>query len=202
MHDSAPAEKAEDGNDDVKGVEARLEGQSLVGIECAGDDIDGNPDEPLFQVLMGKRPDAQQTQRGGERVGQRDGGVGERDEQPVDGAPEGGGYCQPRQDEAAGEMTHPQPLPAREGSRCLSVSIFDRSGLGGGKCPLPEAIDGHGEVVELHAAVGIEALLVVEHDAERLHDEAYCPHPGAGTVLEQDVEESESRGGDVEPMVG
>ena len=88
MHDSTPSEKAEDGNDDVEGIEARLEGQSLVGIECAGDDIDGNPDEPLLQILVCQCPDAYDAQGGSEAVSQRHIAVGEGDQQPVNQRPD------------------------------------------------------------------------------------------------------------------
>ena len=40
---AAPAEEAHDGDDDVEGVEAALEGDFLEKIEIAGDGINGDP---------------------------------------------------------------------------------------------------------------------------------------------------------------
>ena len=75
-------------------------------------------------------------------------------------------------------------------------------GLGLGMSPPPPPIHGHRQIVELHAAVGIESLLVVEHDAEGLHRKADRPHPQAGLVLQENVGQSEDGGRDVEPMGG
>ena len=71
FHQSLPLEVAEDGDDDVEAVEAGLEGNVLVEIEHAGDDIDGNPDEPLLQVFPCQRPDAYHAEGCRETVGQR-----------------------------------------------------------------------------------------------------------------------------------
>ena len=68
--------------------------------------------------------------------------------------------------------------------------------------PTPPAVDGHRQVIELHAAVGIEALLIVEHDAEGLHQEAHEPHPQAGPILQENIGQSEDGGDDVEPVCG
>ena len=103
-HDSTPTEKAEDGNDDVEGIEARLEGQFLIGVEPAGNHIDGYPDEPLLQILMSKGPDAQKTEGGGKRVGHGYRGVGEGNEHPPDQCPQGTGAKEPGKDETTGEM--------------------------------------------------------------------------------------------------
>ena len=77
LHQLLPLEKAEDGDDDVKGVEAGLEGNVFVEIEDAGDDIDGNPYEPLFEIFVGQSPDANKTQGRGKAVGQRHVAIGE-----------------------------------------------------------------------------------------------------------------------------
>ena len=74
-----PFQIAKNCNNNIKGVERGLERDVFVEIEYGGDDIDGNPNEPLFQVLMRQSPDADNAQGGGERVGQGDVGVGERD---------------------------------------------------------------------------------------------------------------------------
>lgn len=65
-----PLEEAEDGDDDVKGVEAGLEGNILVEVEDASDDIDGNPYEPLFEVLVRQSPDTDEAEGCRKAVGQ------------------------------------------------------------------------------------------------------------------------------------
>ena len=69
LHQLPPLEEAEDGDDDVKGVEAGFEGNILVEVEDAGDDIDGNPDEPLLEVLVCQSPDTDEAEGCGEAVG-------------------------------------------------------------------------------------------------------------------------------------
>ena len=68
LHQLPPLEEAEDGDDDVKGVEAGLEGNILIEVENASDDIDSNPDEPLLEVLVCQSPDANKTQGRGKAV--------------------------------------------------------------------------------------------------------------------------------------
>lgn len=183
FHQSLPLEVAEDGDDDVEAVEAGLEGNVLVEIEHAGDDIDGNPDEPLLQVFVRQCPDADEAEGGGEAVGHGYVAVGERHKQPVDDAPDGSHEHKPGQHQSAGKVTDGQGL--------LRLAAPD---------PSPVAVDGHREVVELHGTVGVKALLIVEHDAERLHEEADKPHPQAGLIFQQDIGQAEDGGEDVEPM--
>ncbi len=76
LHQLFPLEEAEDGDDDVKGVEAGLEGNILVEVEDAGDDIDGNPYEPLFEIFVGQSPDAYKAEGGCKAVGQRHVAIG------------------------------------------------------------------------------------------------------------------------------
>ena len=78
LHQLLPLEKAEDGDDDVKGIETGLEGNVLVEVEDAGDEIDGNPYEPLLEVFVCQSPDANKTQGRGKAVGQRHVAIGER----------------------------------------------------------------------------------------------------------------------------
>ena len=68
LHQLLPLEEAENGDDDVKGVEASLEGNILIEVEDASDDIDSNPDEPLLEVLVRQSPDANKTQGRGKAV--------------------------------------------------------------------------------------------------------------------------------------
>ena len=105
-HHAAPLSIAEDGDDDIEGVEGGLEGDVLIEVEAAGDDVDDNPDEPLLQVLACQGPDAHEGERCGEGVGQGHTRVGAGDEERVE--------CCPGQE---GEYTHPQPLPKGVGSR-------------------------------------------------------------------------------------
>ena len=78
LHQLLPLEEAENGDDDIKGVEAGFEGNVLVEVEDAGDDIDGNPDEPLLEVLVCQCPDTDEAEGCGEAVGQGHVAVGER----------------------------------------------------------------------------------------------------------------------------
>ena len=80
LHQLLPLEEAEDGDDDVKGVEAGLEGNVLVEVEDASDDIDSNPDEPLLKVLVCQSPNAHEAEGGCEAVGQGYVAVSERHE--------------------------------------------------------------------------------------------------------------------------
>ena len=66
--------------------------------------------------------------------------------------------------------------------------------------PIDKPINGHGQIVELHAAVGIESFLVVEYDAQALHGKPYRPQPDAGLIFQQDVGQSQHGGEHVEPM--
>ena len=68
LHQLLPFEKTKDSDDDVKGIEAGLEGDILIEVEDAGDDIDGNPNEPLLEVLVCQSPDANKTQGRGKAV--------------------------------------------------------------------------------------------------------------------------------------
>ena len=77
LHQLLPLEEAENSDDDIKGVEAGLEGNILVEVEDASDDIDSNPDEPLLEVLVCQSPDANKTQGRGKAVGQRHVAIGE-----------------------------------------------------------------------------------------------------------------------------
>ena len=171
LHQPFPLEVAHDGDDDIEGVEGCLEGDVFVEVEGGGDDIDGYPDEPLLQILVGECPDADDAQGCGEAVGKGDVGVGEGDEQPVDECPDSTNDGYPRKDETGGEVAN--------GKRRFFVRATR---------PADASVDGHGEIVEFHAAVGVESFLVVEHDAQDLHEKAYCPHPKTGTILEPDVE--------------
>ena len=69
LHQLLPLEEAEDGDDDVKGVETSLEGNIFVEVEDAGDHIDGNPDEPLLEVFVRQGPNSDKAEGCGEAVG-------------------------------------------------------------------------------------------------------------------------------------
>ena len=77
VHQPVPTEIAEDGDNHVKGIERSLEGNVFVEIESAGDDVNNNPDEPLFEIFACQGPDAHDTEGCGETVGNGNGGVGE-----------------------------------------------------------------------------------------------------------------------------
>ena len=106
LHLSAPLAIAQDGDDDIKRVEGGLEGDVLVEIENASDDIDDYPDEPLLEILARLGPDAHKAEGRSEAVGKGYARIGAGDEKRVE--------CSPGQE---GEYTHPQPLPKGVGSR-------------------------------------------------------------------------------------
>ena len=184
LHHLLPLEVAEHRDDDIQGIEAGLEGDVLVEIQGAGDDVDHNPHEPLLEVLACQSPDAHDAQSGGEGVGHRNVGVGETAQDEIDEGPD--------------RQTSPQP----DEGHLLGHVTDGEVGLLLVTPPGDETVDGHGEVIELHAAVGIEAFLVIQYDAEALHHEADDPHPDAGLVFQEDVGQAEGRGGNVEPMGG
>ena len=55
-HHFLPFEIPCNGNNDVQGIERSLEGDVLVEVKYAGDDVDGYPDEPLLEILTGQGP--------------------------------------------------------------------------------------------------------------------------------------------------
>ena len=61
MHHTAPFPVAKDGDDDIEGIEARLEGDVFVEIKDAGCHIDYYPNEPLLQIFPCQSPDAYKT---------------------------------------------------------------------------------------------------------------------------------------------
>ena len=160
----APGEEAGDGDDDVEAVEGAFEGDVLVEVEDAGHDINGYPDEPLLEVFMGKRPNASHAQCRGETVGEGHRRVGEMDKQIVDGRPQRRSHRQPKRGKTRREMG--------DGPR-LSLLVPAPG-------PHGKSVGCHAQVIKLHAAVGIEAFLVIEHDAQHLHDGTHRPHPSAG----------------------
>ena len=185
LHQLPPLEVAKHRDDDINPVKAGLEGDVLVEIEPAGDHVDDNPDEPLLEVLARQGPDAHDAQGGGEGVEDGDVAVGEPGEQEIDGRPYRGGDTDPDESQPQRHVTD---------GEVLGLLLVTHPG--------DEAVDRHGEVVELHATVGIETFLIIQYDAEALHDEADDPHPDAGLVFQEDVGEAEGRGGDVEPVGG
>ena len=118
-------------------------------VEQAGDDVYHNPDKPLFEVFVSECPDTYEAECRGETVGQGDAGVGKRDQEPVDDGPDGYDNEQPGQDEALGKVAYGEFLLRPAATH-----------------PSPVTVDGHGNIVELHAAVGIESFLIVQHDAQ------------------------------------
>ena len=188
IHQATPAKVAEDGDDDVKTVERGLEGNVLVEVEHAGDYIHSNPNEPLFQILVSQCPDANEGQGGGESIGDGNGGVGEGGEQPP--------YQSPQQQENVAPEQGEVKRNVGDGRSALSRATLQGEGL-----PFPKAVSGHGQIVELHATVGIQSLLKVEHDTQKLHDCTHGPHPDGCTVFQQDVGEAKDGRCDVKPVV-
>ena len=152
-------------------------------IKHAGDNIDDNPYKPLFQVLARQGPNAHDAEGRGESIGDGDSGVGEVRQYKVYGQPCRKADSNPRESRVFGHVADGQV-----GGFLLVAH------------PCDEAIDGHGEVVELHAAVGVKSFLIVQYDAQRLHHETHDPHPDAGLVFQKNISQTEGGGGDVEPV--
>jgi len=144
LHHLLPLEVAEHGDDDIQGIKAGLEGDVLVEIQGAGDDVDHDPHEPLLEVLACQSPDAHDAQGGGEGIGHRDVGVSESAQDEIDESPDGQTCSKPDEGHLLGHVTD-----GEIGDLLLVTHPGD------------EAVDGHGQIVKLHAAVGIEAFLVI-----------------------------------------
>ena len=63
-----------------------------------------------------------------------------------------------------------------------------------------EAVEGSQRVVACHTGIAVEAVLPIEHNVHSRHDDTYEPECNTGTILEPDVDQSEYRGEDVEPV--
>ena len=183
LHQLLPLEIAEDGDDDIQPVKRGLEGDVLVEIEPAGDHIDDNPHEPLFQILARQSPDTHDAQGGSEGIQDGDGGIGEVRQDEIDDYPDHDSEAEPDEGHAFGYVAD-----GEIGGFLLMTH------------PSNEAVDGHGEIIELHAAVGVKAFLIVQYDAQRLHHKAHDPHPDAGFVFQQNVGQAEGGGRYVKPM--
>ena len=184
LHHLLPLEITEHRDDDIKSIEAGLERDVFIEIQPAGDHIDHNPYKPLFQVFASQGPDAYDAQGGGEGIEDRDVAVGETRQQKIDGDPNHGGEAKPN-----------------EGFLLGHVAYGKVSGLLLVAHPGDEAVDSHGEVIKLHATVGVETFLIVQYNAEALHNETHNPHPDTGLIFQEDVGQSKGRGSDVKPMV-
>ena len=194
LHHFPPFAIACDGNDDVKAVERGFEGNFLVEIQAARDDIDHNPNEPLFEVFPRQRPNADKRKGRCERIGDGHARVGEGDEEIVNRRPRRQRYRRPKQGEAKRKMANRKFTPR------FSL-LVPRSSLPSSR-PIPPTINRHREVVEFHSAVGVQPFFVIEHDTERLHRETDRPEPNRGAVFEDDVGQAENRREEVEPGEG
>ena len=110
LHELAPLKPAEDGNDDVKAIEAGLEGNILIEIKATGEHIDDNPNKPLFKILVGEGPNADNAQCGGKAVNHGNSGVGKCSEEPVHHAPDTKDKQCPWEYKTGREMTDGQGL--------------------------------------------------------------------------------------------
>ena len=185
-HHLFPLEITHYGYDDVETIETGFERYAFVKIQCACHNVDYNPDEPLFQIFSCQCPYADKTQCRGETVGYWHARVCLGDKQPPETSPKHQSGDDPWEDETFLEMC----------DREVGLSLL----LAFHKFPSDETINGHRYVIYFHAAICVEAVLVVEDDAESLHGETHKPKPYAGLVLQIDVEQPQQRGGDVKPM--
>ena len=106
LHLSAPLAITQDGDDDIKRVEGGLEGDVLVEIENASDDIDDYPDEPLLEILARQGPDAHKAEGRSEAVGKGYARIGAGDEEGVEGCPDGECGYSPNGSQSQGEVSH------------------------------------------------------------------------------------------------
>ena len=96
-HDFFPFDITEDGDYHVKCVKACFERYFLIEIECASDHVDGDPDEPLFEIFVSQGPYSDDAQGCGEAVGNRNVAVGEVGEYQIDDKPHQCDDSEPRQ---------------------------------------------------------------------------------------------------------
>ena len=66
--------------------------------------------------------------------------------------------------------------------------------------PDDEAVDTSKEIVDLHAAVGIDTSLIEHYDVYGRHDAPHDPHPNGGSHFEDEVYETEDGAEGVERM--
>ena len=105
-HHPLPLAIARNGNHDVEAVERGFEGNFLVEIQAARDDIDDNPNKPLLQIFPRQRPNANEGKGGRERVGDGNARIGEGDEEKVERSPRNERENAPKQGEAQRKMAN------------------------------------------------------------------------------------------------
>ena len=163
-HLLAPHVVAVDGHDGVDGIEDAAAIDAFVDVEAGTDGIDHEPHPPLFDVLAREHPHGDDGERGGEGVDVGHSAVGTLAEEDCDGYEEN--------DEHQGE---PQPQLAWGATDGNFGAPFGLAAE-----PDDEAVDACKEVIDFHAAVGIDAGLIEHDDVDGGHDATYHPHPWGG----------------------
>lgn len=191
LHETQPLAVAHYGHHGVEAVEAGREGNRLVEVEHRAHGVDHEPQQPLLGIFLGQGPVGDDAQGRGEGVVERHRAVGHLHEQQVDARPQGHKRCH--------GCAHEPPREVGDGHCRLLVVP---AALVLAQLPRQEAVDGHGDVEKLHAEVGIEASLEIEHAVHGWHDDAHEPKPDVGLVLEIEVEQAQQGAEGVEQVQG
>ena len=193
LHKSAPFGVAEEGDDGVNGVEDGVEGAVLVDAKAHGDGVDGYPRPPLLDVLTGKHPHCHYAEGRGEGVEKGHCTVGARQQPSQYGTVDGREYGQCGQSGAPRDMRYGQRGPLAPGGASATARATRPHGV---------AVDGYGEVVDVHGEIGVQPCSVVNPKRQDGHCDVGKPHSRVGVVLpvqvEQPDEQSEHFDGAVE----
>ena len=164
-----PLEIACNGYEDIEPIEESLEGDALVNVKHAADNIYDQPEQPLLKVFPGQCPQADEGHGISEAVEQGHGGIGPSDEHIIHGCP---GKKE--------EDYHGQVL--------LTRHIDNRQGLvlftGATEAPEEPAIDCCEGVITRHPCIAVESVAPIEHHIEGGHHYANGPQPYTGMILE------------------
>lgn len=179
-----PLEIACYGNDDIQSVETCLEGNAFYDIQVAANHIDDNPEEPLLDVLACQGPQTHKAQGIGEAVEKWNRRIGIGRQYIIGESP-----CHKEED--GGRKIE---RPAHSGNRQFFFSLLV---VLLAKLPYGISVDSSHSIVGSHTGIAIQTMPPVKPDVKGWHHNSYQPEINAGTVLQQDVNQSEYRGDDV-----
>ena len=170
VHQSFPIKIAEDGNNGIQRIQHGCGIEAALYVQCAAGYVCHAPHPPVLYVLSGKEPHAHYAQSGGEGVEHGGSAVGVGSQTPEDSGLRGGIHGEGR-----------EPAFEREVGDCFCVLA--------GSCgfaailPLPDAVNGYQEIVDVYPKVGIYAGVVVDVQIDGGHDDGDRPKVDAGSIL-------------------
>lgn len=179
-----PLEIACYGNDDIQSVETSLEGYAFYDIQVAAYYIDDDPEEPLLDVLACQSPQTHKAQGVGETVEKWNRRIGIGRQYIIGESP-----CH-KEEDGGRKIERLAHTGNRQFFFSLLVVLLS-------KLPYGISVDCSHGIVSSHTGIAIQAMTPIEPDVEGWHHNAYQPEINAGTVLQQDVNQSEYRGDDV-----